>query len=259
MNLLIKNICLIISLISLAVSAHSSTKLDTYHELQNLKSDVRAAYIYALIVDKDARAHAKRNERIKRIDDLLEKIDNLENLEPRHKEALSLSMRVYLRSAKNEAATYDINLGSRTFSNGYSAYSELIEHIYAPIQLIQLDTNIPKKSVEVFTLLDKIAAAIELHGERIIKTERVKDLTQDNLNIMCDDIETQLKNIRHYKDAHSTVKQASLKWSFIKNPICNLDKTSAPFTITHYGALMANILKEYAAKNLNSRHQVSAQ
>lgn len=239
-------------LLAFSAVSQASSKIDTYHDLQNLKSDVRAAYVYALVVDKDGRAHPKRNERIEKIDNLLNKIDNLENLESNHKEALSMGMRVYLRSAKNEAATYDVNLGSRTFSNGYSAYSELIEQIYAPIQSIQLSSNIPKKTLETFTLLDKIAEAIELHGERTIKTERVENLTQGELNKMCSTIEQKLKKMGKYSDARAMVKEASMKWSFIKTPICNLNKTSAPYTITHYGSLMADILKNYAATNLKT-------
>ena len=250
MSLLLKNAGIFIGLLLASTLTNASSNLNTYHELQNLKSDVRAAYVFSLIVDKDARAHPKRNNRIAKIDSLLEKIDNLEGLDELHRKALSMSMRVYLRSAKNEAATFDINLGSRTFSNGYSAYSELIEQIYAPIQTIQLESEIPKKTIEVFTLLDKVAAAIELHGERIIKTQRSKNMSQAELSQMCMSIKKGFENLSKYKDAKSTIKKASLKWSFIKTPICNLDKTSAPYTITHYGSLLADILKEYASKDL---------
>ena len=252
MGLTLKNTALYLFIFAFSAVSQASSKIDTYHDLQNLKSDVRAAYVYSLIVDKDGRAHPKRNERIEKIDNLLNKIDNLENLEDNHKKALSMGMRVYLRSAKNEAATYDVNLGSRTFSNGYSAYSELIEQIYAPIQSIQISTDIPKKTIEVFTLLDKIAEAIELHGERTIKTERIENLTQGDLNKICSSIEKNLKNIGRYSDARAMVKKASMKWSFIKSPVCKLNKTSAPYTITHYGSLMADILKEYASTTLKS-------
>lgn len=237
-------------LLACSSGVQAAPLLDTYHELQNLKSDVRAAYIYALIVDEDARAHPQRNERIEKIDRILNKIDNLDHLEKSHKEALSMGMRVYLRSAKNEAATFDERLGSRTFSNGYSAYSELIENIYAPIQAIEFEAKIPESSVEVFTLLDTIAEAIELHGERTIKTERVENLTQINLNKMCSTIEQGLKDIGKYPDAKDTLRKAKLKWGFIKTPICKLNKTTAPYTVTHYGSQMAEILKAYAANNL---------
>ena len=253
MGLTPKTITFYLFLFAFSAVSQASSKLDTYHELQNLKSDVRAAYVYALIVDKDARAHPKRNEKIERIESVLNKVDNLDHLEKPHKDALSTGMRVYLRSAKNEAATFDERLGSRTFSNGYSAYSELIEQIYAPIQSIEQAEKIPKQSIEVFTLMDKIAEAIELHGERTIKTERVETLTQTNLTKMCAIIEQRLKDIGKYSDAQSTVKQASMKWSFIKTPICKLNKTSAPYTITHYGSLMSDILKDYAALNLKAQ------
>jgi hypothetical protein len=247
----LRNICLYLLVILFSASSQASSKADTYHELQNLKSDVRAAYAYALIVDKDGRAHSKRNDRINKIEKLLSKIDNLDHLGKNHKKTLSMAMRVYLRSAQNEAATYDVNLGSRTLSNGYSAYSELIEQIYASIQSIRLDSMIPTKTIDTFTLLDKIAEAIELHGERIIKTERVEQLTQNDLSNICSSIDQSFKKIAKYPDAQRTIKKASLKLGFIKSPICHLNKTSAPYTITHYGSLIADILKEYASSSLD--------
>lgn len=250
MRLNIKHLITLIVLFGLHISAQASTQLDTYHDLQNLKSDVRAAYVYALIVDKDGRAHSKRNNRIDHIESVLHKIDNLEHLEKSHKDALSMAIRVYLRSAKNEAATYDVNLGSRTLSNGYSAYSELIEKIYAPIQTIQASSAISKKSIQVFTLLDKVAEAIEIHGERLIKTERSKTLTQSDLNTLCRNIEKNLKKVSNYPDAKSISRKITLKWQFIKTPVCQLNKTSAPFTITHYGTQLSDTLKEYAATHL---------
>jgi hypothetical protein len=39
---------------------------------------------------------------------------------------------------------------------------------------------------------------------------------------------------------------------FIKALICNLDQTSAPYTITHYGFLLTNILRKYVTEHLGN-------
>jgi DNA-binding Xre family transcriptional regulator len=249
---LVKKLALCLALFIPSAFSSASLPTDTYEDLQNLKSNVRAAYVNALIVDKDSRAHAKRVAFINKIDATLDKIENLTELSQKHRKELSRSLSIYLRSAKNEANTYDINLGSRTFSNGYSAYSELIEHIYAPIQTIEVSENIPKKSIQIYALLDHIAEAVEIHGERIIKTKRVAKLTQTNLDAMCATIESGLEDIAKYPDSKSVINKASLKWGFIKAPICNLDQTSAPYTITHYGFLLTDILRKYATDQLGN-------
>ena len=67
MGLTLKNTALYLFIFAFSAVSQASSKIDTYHDLQNLKSDVRAAYVYSLIVDKDGRAHPKRNERIEKI------------------------------------------------------------------------------------------------------------------------------------------------------------------------------------------------
>jgi hypothetical protein len=243
-------LCLVLFMPSAFCSASLPT--DTYDDLQNLKYNVRGAYVNALIVDKDSRAHAKRVVFINKLDATLVKIENSTELDPKHRKELSASLRIYLRSAKNAADTYDINLGSSTINNGYTAYSELIEHIYAPIQTIEASESIPKKTIQILTLLDHIAEAVEIHGERIIKTKRVAKLTQASLDAMCATIESGLKDIAKYPDSKSVFNKASLKWGFIKAPICNLDRTSAPYTITHYGFLLTDILRKYATDQLGN-------
>jgi hypothetical protein len=250
MDFLFKGLSLYLVLIALSATSHANSDMETYQDLQSLKTDVRAAYVNALIVDKDSRAHPERIQRLENIEIALAKIDTLKQLEPSQRSDLSVAIRVYLRSAKNEAATYDVNLGSRTLSNGYSAYSELIEKIYSPIQTLEMTTRVQKKSLSTFQLMDEISQAVELHGERTIKTERAENLTQTDLNKICTSIERGLNTLSQYSDAKSTLKKATLKWSFIKTPICQLSKTSAPYTITHYGSWVIDTLKLYAEKNL---------
>jgi hypothetical protein len=250
MDFLNKGLSLCLALCAFSATSHATSDIETYQDLQNLKTDVRAAYVNALIVDKDSRAHPERIQRIENIEQALNRIVTREQLDPNHRGELTMAIRVYLRSAKNEASTYDVILGSRTLSNGYSAYSELIEKIYSPIQSLEVTANVQKKSLNTFKLIDNISQAVEIHGERTIKTERVENLTQTDLNKMCASIEEGLNTLSHYTDARSTVKKATLKWSYIKTPLCQINKTSAPYTITHYGSWVIDTLSLYADKTL---------
>jgi len=229
-----------------ATVCHALTPAQAYEELHALKLSVKSAYVFALIVDMDARAHLKRNERLKEIENLSKTLENLEQLNGDQRKELTTRTHVYLRSAKGEAATYDINLGSRTASNGFVAYSELIEQIDISMDAINQQVQISEQALKTFNLMEKILNSVEVHSERAVKTQRSDTFSQPMLNSMCSEVQSGLDTLAELKGAGNVVKRASMKWSFIKTPACQKTKTNAPYTIIYYGELMVSELQEFA-------------
>jgi len=229
-----------------ATVSHALTPTQAYEELHALKLSVKSAYVFALIVDMDARAHVKRNERLKEIETSAKTLENLEQLKSDQLKELTTRTHVYLRSAKGEAATYDINLGSRTVSNGFVAYSELIEQIDISMDAIKQQAQISEQALKTFNLMEKILNSVEVHSERAVKTQRSDAISQPMLNTMCSEVQSGLDTLAEIKGANTVVKKASMKWSFIKTPACQKAKTNAPYTIIYYGELLVAELQEFA-------------
>ena len=243
-------IFLILTITMLTAVTHALTPTQAYEDLHTLKLSVNSAYVFSLIVDVDARAHLKRNARLEEIEKLAKTIDNIGQLTDQQRTELSTRIHVYLRSAKGEAATYDINLGSRTASNGFVAYSELVEQINISMDAIKQQAQIPAHALKTFSLMDSIIDSVEVHSERALKTLRADKFSQQALNVMCGEVQTGLDSLSELENSKAVVKRASLKWSFIKAPACQKDKTNAPFTIVYYGELIVRELQEFAAVNL---------
>ncbi len=222
---------------------NADNAVQTYQTLQQLQNNLRDAYIYALIVDVDSRAHDQRNSKLDAIKVLAKTLYQAEFIDKEQGQELDLRIRLYLRSARNEANTYDERLGSRTFNNGYSAYSEGIEQIKLIMTHLEQGHKIPRNIKTSYVLLNYIAMSVEIHSERVIKTERFESLSQASIDIMCDKINHQLSALKSLPSEKTMVKRAMSKWSIIKTPVCNLDKTSAPYTVVYYGGLMIDILQ----------------
>ena len=82
----------------------------------------------------------------------------------------------------------------------------------------------------------------------MIKTERFENVTQASMDTMCHKINQQLADLDKQSLTKTMSKKARSKWSFIKSPICNLEKTSAPYIVIFYGNKMINILQSAGKK-----------
>ncbi len=235
-----------LSLTLFSILGHGATSFKAYENLQDLKLSVKSAYMFSLIVDADARAHLKRNARLAEIERSAKDIADITELNTSQHQELKTRIHVYLRSAKGEAATYDVNLGSRTASNGYVAYSELIEQIDASMQSIKQQSPIPLKYLATTKLVNNIVTSIEIHSERALKTLRAEQFSQDVLAKVCSNVQTGIAGLSKFEASNVVMKKTNLKWSFIKTPACVQDKTNAPFSVIYYGELMVKELQAFA-------------
>ncbi len=243
MAFLQKNI-VIFTMLLVSSWSNALTSLETYQGLQSLRSSLSDAYVYALIVDVDSRAHAQRNIKLDKIAAIAKTLSEKGFFNKEEGQELALRIRLYLRSARNEANTYDERLGSRTLNNGYGAYSESVGQIKLMMSALEQSHNIPRNVKISYVLLNFIAMSIEIHSERVINSGRFEGMSQASLDTMCDKIERKLSALKGIPNTRATVKKAMSKWAMIKKPVCNLDKTSAPYTVVYYGGMMIGILQK---------------